>query len=74
MIQYHEYSNSRIVSLNALKEGLLVQHLYVFDGESMVYQDLLNTGIQKIQPEAFILHKNRLVYIKNKSELNVLAL
>jgi hypothetical protein len=74
MVHYLEYNNFRIVSLHALKAGQLIQSLFIFDGVNKVYEDLLNTDIQKIQPEAFILHKNRLIYIKNKSELRVLPL
>ncbi|MDP9081553.1 MAG: DUF4905 domain-containing protein [Bacteroidota bacterium] len=73
-MHYLEYNNFRIVSLHALKAGLLVQMLYLFDGADKVYEDLLNSDIQKIQPEAFILHKNHLIYIKNKTELKVLSL
>jgi hypothetical protein len=73
-VHYLEYNNFRIVSLHTLQAGVLKQYLYVMDGMVIVYEDLLNTDIQKLQPEAFILHKNRLVYIKNKSELKVLGL
>ncbi|BAU54721.1 DUF4905 domain-containing protein [Mucilaginibacter gotjawali] len=76
---YLEYNNFRIVSLHALKGGELNQVLLVFDqtipgSNTIVYEDLLNAGIQKMQPEAFIIHKNRLIYIKNKCELKVLPL
>jgi hypothetical protein len=74
MIHYLEYNNFRIVSLHALRGGQLMQSLFVMDGVNKVYEDLLSQEIQKIQPEAFILHKNRLIYIKNKSELKVLTL
>jgi len=74
MIHYLEYNNLIIVSLHALKGGELTQSLYIMDGADKVYEDLLNAGIQKIQPEAFIMHKNRLIYIKNKSELKILTL
>lgn len=73
-VHYLEYNNFRIVSLHALKAGTLVQMLYVFVGDVLLFEDLLNTAIQKIQPEAFILHKNCLIYIKNKTELKVLSL
>jgi hypothetical protein len=73
-VHYLGYNNFRIVSLHALKGGQLTQSLYVMDGFNHVYDDLLNSAIQKIQPEAFIMHKNRLIYIKNKSELKVLNL
>jgi hypothetical protein len=69
-----DYNNLRIVSLHALKAGVLTQSIFIMDGGYTVYQDILNTGIQKLQPEAFIMHNNRLIYIKNKSELKVLAL
>jgi len=76
---YLEYNNFRIVSLHALKGGELNQMLFIFDvaepdNKMIAYEDLLNAGIQKMQPEAFIMHKNRLIYIKNKCELKVLSL
>ncbi|WP_158288501.1 DUF4905 domain-containing protein [Mucilaginibacter psychrotolerans] len=69
-----DYNNYRIVSLHTLKNGALQQHLYIMEDPGVVYTDLLNTNIQKLQPEAFVLHKNVLVYIKNKTEIIVLAL
>ena len=79
MIHYLEYNNFRIVSLHSLKGGQLTQSIYILDRLNAdnyreVYEDLLNEEIQKIQPEAFILNKNRLIYIKNKSELKILTL
>jgi hypothetical protein len=73
-VHYLEHNNFRIVSLHTLQAGELKQYLFVTDGGNVVYEDLLNTAIQKLQPEAFIVHKNRLVYIKNKTELKVLNL
>jgi hypothetical protein len=74
LIHYLEHNNFIIVSLHALKGGELTQQLYIMEGVNKIYEDLLNAGIQKIQPEAFILHKNHLIYIKNKSELKILTL
>jgi len=74
MVHYLEYNKFRIVSLHALMEGQLTQSVLVMDSGETVYRDLLNQDIQKIQPEAFILHQNQLIYIKNKSELKVLTL
>lgn len=73
-VHYLEYNNLRIVSLHALKAGALTQSIFIIDGVNKIYEDLINSGIQKLQPEAFIMHKNRLIYIKNRSELKVLAL
>ncbi|WP_183573444.1 DUF4905 domain-containing protein [Mucilaginibacter sp. X5P1] len=73
-IHYLEYNNFRIVSLHTLEAETLKQYLYIFNGVDKVYDDLLNTSIQKLQPEAFILHKTRLIYIKDKSVLNIVNL
>ena len=74
IVHYLNHNKYRIVSLHTLKNGALQQHLFVMDGIDVVYQDLINTEIQKLQPEAFVLHKNALIYIKNKAELIVLDL
>lgn len=71
---YLEYNNYRIVSLHSIQAGVLQQWLFVMDDAGKAYEDLLNTGIQKMQPESFILHKGRLIYIKNKSELKIIRL
>ena len=68
------HNNYRIVSLHALEGKVLQQHLFIMNGNHTVYHDLLNTDIQKLQPEAFVLHQNSLIYIKNKAELKVINL
>jgi len=74
VVDYLSYNNYRIVSLHTLAEGQLIQSLYVWQNKDLVYEDLLNDNIQKMQPEAFILCKNRIIYIKNKTELKVICL
>lgn len=73
-IHYLEYNNFRIVSLHSFKDGLLKQHLYVMDDANIIYEDIMNDDIQKLQPEAFIIRKNCLIYIKNRSKLKALKL
>jgi hypothetical protein len=73
-VHYLEHNNFRIVSLHALKGGELIQLLEVFDETGLVYEDIINSGIQKMQPEAFILYKGYLIYIKNRSALKILPL
>jgi len=68
------YKGYRIVSLHALNEGALSQSLYIFKGEQQVFSDILNTGIQKLQPEAFVLHQHHLIYLVNRDQLNVINL
>ncbi len=71
---YLEHNNLRIVSLHALAEGTLQQRLYIVDNANIIYEDILNTDIQKLQPEAFLIYRDQLIYLKNKSELKVLNL
>jgi uncharacterized protein (UPF0248 family) len=74
VVDYLSYNNYRVVSLHTLSAGQLKQHLYVWEGEDVIYKDLLNDNIQKMQPESFIMCKNRMIYIKNKTELKVISL
>ncbi|QEC75133.1 DUF4905 domain-containing protein [Mucilaginibacter ginsenosidivorax] len=74
-VDYLEHNNFRIVSLHTFLDGQLKQVLYIFDDEGdTVYHDLLQTDIQKLQPEAFVVHNNKLIYLKNRSVLIVLNL
>jgi len=73
-IDYLEYNNLRIVSLHTFAEGVLQQHLSIFSEKQLIYEDLLNTDIQKLQPESFLMHRDRLIYLKDKSQLKVLNL
>jgi hypothetical protein len=74
-VHYLEYNNFRIVSLHTFADGALQQHLYITDNNNgLVYQDLLNADIQKLQPEAFLIYKDHLIYLKNQSQLKVLNL
>jgi hypothetical protein len=73
-IHYIGHNSFRIVSLHTLFENVLSQVLLIIQAGNLVYYDLLNDKIQKLQPEAFIMHRNRLIYIKDKVELKVLNL
>jgi len=68
------YKDFRIVSLHTLNSNKLIQSLYIFKSGRQVFYDLLNTNIQKLQPEAFVLHQQYLIYLKNQVELNVINL
>ncbi|WP_158828545.1 DUF4905 domain-containing protein [Mucilaginibacter lacusdianchii] len=73
-VHYLTYNNFRIVSLHTLWAGQLRQYLFVADEHEIIFEDILNTNIQKLQPEAFVLYQNKLVYIKDRSEVKVLNL
>ncbi len=74
-IHYLTHNKFRIVSLHALNQGVLSQHLYVLDEDNnLIFADLIAGGIQKQQPEAFINYKNKLIWLKNRSVVKVLDL
>lgn len=73
-MHYLEHNNFRIVSLHSFATGALQQYLYILKGGDIVYEDLLNTDIQKLQPESFLIHKEQLIYLKNQTQLKVLNL
>jgi hypothetical protein len=68
------YNNFRIVSLHTSNNGQLQQRLFITNATNPVYEDLLNSDIQKMQPESFMLYKNSVIYIKNKTDLKVIPL
>jgi len=74
VVDYLNYNSYRIVSLHTLAGKQLIQSLYVWKDEALIYEDILNDNIQKMQPEAFMLCKDRLIYIKNRTELKVISL
>ncbi|MGV8880355.1 MAG: DUF4905 domain-containing protein [Sphingobacteriaceae bacterium] len=69
-----DHQHSQIVSLHAAVDNFFNQHLFILRSEEIIFQDLLNEHIQKLQPEAFVMHKRKLVYIKNHSEIKVVNL
>lgn len=68
------YNPYLIISLHTQNNGVLLQELFVIEDGFVVYHDLLNENIQKLQPEAFVMIKNCLIYLKNKITLKVLNL
>lgn len=74
IIQSLYHNKFRIVSLHTLSKGQLQQRLFITDAAARVYEDLLNTDIQKMQPESFILYKNSVIYIKDKAILKAVPL
>lgn len=73
-ISCFNYNSHLIISLHTQNNEGLLQQLFIIENETVVYRDLLNEQIQKLQPEAFVMVKNYLVYLKNKTILKVLNL
>ncbi len=73
-VQYHTFNNYIIVSLHTFENEVLKHLIYVFANNTIIYQDLLNDNIKKMQPESFFLFESFLIYVKNNVELKVLSL
>ncbi|MBE7175163.1 MAG: DUF4905 domain-containing protein [Mucilaginibacter polytrichastri] len=71
-IDYLRLDEAEILSLHAQNEEGFDQHIRVYKNSRLMHQDLLMTGIQKLQPEAFVMQQNRLLYIRNQNELVII--
>ena len=49
--------------------GYLKQRLVVYQHDKILIDDILISGIQKLQPEAFFIQQNHLFYIRGKEEI-----
>lgn len=74
-VHYLSRDKFRIISLHTLEGGVLTQHIYVYnEAGEMLFTDLIAGRIQKLQPEAFITYKNKLIWLKDRSAVKVLNL
>ena len=63
------YKNIRFISFHEVIDNFMHQRLIVYQEDTILLDDILISGIQKLQPEAFFIQQNHLFYIRNKKEL-----
>lgn len=63
------YHDLKIISVYKNEAGKTNQYLQVYKNEALLFEDLLNTDIQKLSIDTFFVWLGKLVYIKNKSEI-----
>ncbi|MDA9555328.1 DUF4905 domain-containing protein [Pelobium sp.] len=63
------YLGLEIKSYYQQKDTCYQQLLQIFKNESLIFEDILNTNIQKPNVDTFFVWLNKLVYIRNKSEI-----
>ena len=63
------YSEKVFLSFHEIESGYLKQRLIVYQEDKVLIDDILISGIQKLQPEAFFIQQNHLFYIRNKQEI-----
>jgi hypothetical protein len=64
-----QYSDKVFLSFHELMDDHLRQRLLVYQGDKVLLDDILISGIQKLQPEAFFIQQNHLIFIRNKGEI-----
>lgn len=63
------YLDKEFLSFHEVRDNYLQQRLIVYQEDRILLDDIITTGIQKLQPEAFFMQLNHLVYIRNKREI-----
>lgn len=63
------YSDKVFLSFHEVENDYLKQRLIVYQADRVLIDDILISGIQKLQPEAFFIQQNHLFYIRNKEEI-----
>ncbi|MEJ7780236.1 MAG: DUF4905 domain-containing protein [Daejeonella sp.] len=63
------FANKTILSFHETKDGFFQQRLIVYQEDKILIDDILISGIQKLQPEAFFIQQNHLLYIRDKQEI-----
>ena len=63
------YKDIYFVSFHEQIADFIQQRLIVYQGTNILLDDILISGIQKLQPEAFFIQHDQLFYIRNKHEI-----
>jgi len=63
-VSYLKYQDKEIWSFHTVNQQHYSQHLLISQNNTIILQDILAAGIQKLNPEAFFLQKNCLFYIR----------
>lgn len=58
-----------IISFHEKIQNYIQQRLIVYQHDTILLDEILIRGIQKLQPESFFMQKNHLFYIRNKNEI-----
>ena len=64
-----EHEGKRMISFHEKTGNFLQQRLLVYQADKVLIDDILMSGIQKLQPEAFLIHRDHLLYVRNKQEI-----
>lgn len=63
------HNDYKIISYYQSETEKINQYLEIYKSEILIFKDLINTDIQKLSFDTFFLWSDRLIYLKNKSEI-----
>ncbi|MHB1177782.1 MAG: DUF4905 domain-containing protein [Daejeonella sp.] len=63
------FENKKLLSFHEAKNDFFQQRLIVYQEDKILIDDILISGIQKLQPEAFFIQQNHLLYVRDKQEI-----
>ncbi len=64
-----KFNGKGFTCFHELMNGILQQRIIVYQDDTVLLDDILISGIQKLQPEAFFIHQNHLLYVRDKREI-----
>ncbi|MBK0382925.1 DUF4905 domain-containing protein [Pedobacter sp. SD-b] len=64
-----KYDDLEILAGYRAKEGTFDQYILIKKNNEIIFEDILNKAIQKKAFDTFFIWQNKLIYIKNKSEI-----
>lgn len=68
-ISYLARSGKSFISFHQKTGDTIAQRVIVYQQDSVLLDDIIISGIQKLQPETFFIQQNQLFYIRNKREI-----
>jgi hypothetical protein len=68
-ILHLDYAGKHFISFHEKIQNHIQQRVVVYQADKILIDDILISGIQKLQPEAFLIHRNHLLYIRKKQEI-----
>lgn len=63
------HNSTGIYSFHEANENNLNQRIIVIQNDRIALDEIMNSSIQKLQPEAFFIQQNHLLFIRNKQEI-----
>lgn len=68
-VYFINYNEKNLISFHEMFENIIQQRLIVYQGDTILLDNILIRDIQKLQPESFFILNKQLFYIQNKNEI-----